>query len=370
MKQVEMTYVGMDVHKASISIALLLPGTTKPLEWQVGNDPDSNRLLARQLKRKSQGPILVCYEAGSCGFVLQRLLKEQGIHCQVIAPSLIPYRPGERIKTDRRDARKLAECLRAGLLREVVPPDEAEEAVRDLVRCREDAQQDRIRCRHRLTKMLLRRGFSYSGRAFSLGWRAWLKSLKLPLIDQQVLDDYLLAYDQVESRLKALTSQIEEVATKSPYQEKVKALRCFRGIDTLSAMILLAEIRQFSRFESPRQFMAYLGLVPSESSSGGKVHRGPLTKTGNGHVRRILVECAHQYHHRPAVGPTLRRRRQGQKAAVVAIADKAQVRLHRRFQHLALQRRLPYNKVITALARELCGFLWSVLYPLEVKAAA
>lgn len=370
MKQITTTYVGMDVHKDSISIALLLPEAKQPLEWRTSNNATIGRRLARQLKLKAKGDVLCCYEAGPCGYTLQRQLKEEGIPCQVVAPSLIPFKPGERVKTDRRDARKLVEYLCAGLLKEVLPPDEEEEAVRDLVRCREEAQKDRRRCGHRLVKFLLRRGFAHTGKAFTQMWRNWLSSVKLSPIEQQVLNDYLLAYDQVDARLKALSSQIEEVAKTPFYAEKVNALRCFRGIETLTAMTLLSEIRQFGRFESPRQLMAYLGLVPTESSSGNKTHRGSLTKTGNGHVRRVLVECAHQYRHRPTVGPTLRKRRQGQKTMVIAIADKAQVRLHRRFQYLALKRRLPYNKVIAALARELCGFLWSVLYPLEMKATA
>lgn len=367
----ETTFVGLDVHKSSIFVALLLPRSGKPVEWQLSNDSPSVGGLCRQLKKKAQGQLLVCYEAGPCGYVLQRQLQAQGIACQVIAPSLIPYKPGDKIKTDRRDARKLAECLRAGMLREVAPPDEQEESVRDLVRCREDAKEDLMRARQRLSKFLLRRGFAYGGNAWSRAWRRWVNALKLVhSAEQDVLGDYLLALDQVESRLKGLDEKMKTVSQEEPYRDKVGALRCFRGIETLTAMTLLVEIRQFFRFDSPRQLMAYLGLVPSEYSSGGRSFRGSITKTGNRHARRVLVECAHQYRHRPIVGPALKKRRQGQSPQAIAQADKAQVRLHHRFNYLSQKRQLPYNKAVTAVARELCGFLWAALYPLETKAAA
>jgi transposase len=357
------THVGLDVHKQSISVAMLLPGSTKATQWEMRNDPGEVRHLVRRLRREG-GEVLCAYEAGPCGYVLQRQLRREGVACQVVAASLIPRKPGERIKTDRRDARKLAELLRAGLLTEVRPPSEAEEAVRDLCRCREDARVDLMRARHRLAKMLLRQGLLYAeGRPWTAQHRTWLWALKLEhAAEQKVLEDYLLAVEQVSTRLATIETDLGELAEQEPYRERVGWLRCFRGIDTITAISLLAELHGFERFQKPRQLMAYLGLVPSESSSGASVHRGPITKTGNRHLRRLLTEAAHHARHRPGVGAALRRRREGQPAAVIALADRAQQRLHRRYSRLLLGRGLPRQKVVIACARELTGFLWAVLY--------
>ena len=360
------THVGLDVHKQSISVAMLLPGSAKALQWEMRNEPSEVRRLVRRLRREggSGGELLCAYEAGPCGYVLQRQLVSEGVACQVVAASLIPRKPGERIKTDRRDARKLAELLRAGLLTEVRPPSQAEEALRDLCRCREDACADLMRARHRLGKMLLRQGLRYvEGKPWTSQHRAWLWSLKLEhAAERMVLEDYLLAVEQVSTRLATLEAQLGEVAEQEPYRERVGWLRCFRGIDTITALSVLAELHGFERFQQPRQLMAYLGLVPSESSSGTSVHRGPITKTGNRHLRRLLTEAAHHSRHRPGVGAALRRRSAGQPAAVIALADRAQQRLHHRYSRLLLGRGLPRQKVVIACARELAGFLWAVLY--------
>jgi len=360
------THVGLDVHKQSISVAVLLPGSAKALQWEMRNEPGEVRRLVRRLRRDGGGgsELLCAYEAGPCGYVLQRQLVREGVACQVVAASLIPRKPGERIKTDRRDARKLAELLRAGLLTEVRPPSEAEEALRDLCRCREDARADLMRARHRLGKMLLRQGLRYvEGKPWTLQHRAWLWSLKLEhAAERMVLEDYLLAVEQVSTRLVTLEAQLGELAEQEPYRERVGWLRCFRGIDTITALSVLAELHGFERFQKPRQLMAYLGLVPSESSSGASVHRGPITKTGNRHLRRLLTEAAHHSRHRPGVGAALRRRRAGQPAAVIALADRAQQRLHHRYSRLLLGRGLPRQKVVIACARELAGFLWAVLF--------
>jgi transposase len=357
------TYVGLDVHKASISVALLATGAIKAVQWELPNEPSEVRKLVRKLRREGGEELLCAYEAGPCGYGLQRQLQGQGVSCQVVAPSLIPRKAGDRIKTDRRDARKLAELLRAGLLTEVRPPSEAEEALRDLCRCRDDARTDLLRARHRLSKMLLRRDLRYpGGRPWTRQHREWLWSLRLEhAAERAVLEDYLLAVDQIRARLAELEAQVVSLADQEPYRERVGWLRCFRGIDTVSAMILLAELHGFERFASPRRLMAYLGLVPSESSSGASVHRGGITKTGNRHLRRLLVEAAHHYRHRPGVGVALRRRRAGQPAAVIALADRAQQRLHRRYSRLVLGRGQPVAKAVVACARELTGFLWAVL---------
>jgi len=357
------TDVGLDVHKRDIVVTMLKPFTEEAKTWRIANEPRAVRRLARKLEREALGAIRAAYEAGPCGYVLKRQLEAEGIPCQVVAPSRIPTAPGDRIKTDRRDAKKLAEMLRAGLLTEVHPPTEQEESVRDLCRAREDAKQDLTRCRHRVTKFLLRKGLRYGqGRAWTQGHRRWLWSLELEhRAAQATLEDYLLGIQQVETRLRELDRVIAEIAHTEPYRDQVGWLRCFRGIDTLTAMIILSELHGFRRFRSARQLMAYLGLVPSEHSSGESIRRGGITKTGNGHVRRILVEAAWHYRHKPAVGATLRKRREGQPPHVIATADRAMQRLHRRYwRFLSLGK--PSQKATTAAARELVGFLWAILY--------
>ncbi len=243
------------------------------------------------------------------------------------------------------------------------PPNETEEALRDLMRAREDAKKDLLSARHRLSKMLLRNGLRFTQtRNWTLKHRAWLKRLRFDeRHSQQVFDNYLLAIEHVEERLKMLDAYIEEAAVEGPYAQQVGWLRCLRGVDTVTAMTILAELHDFRRFTHPRHLMAYLGLTPSEHSSGGRTKRGSITKAGNSHVRRVLVEAAWNYRHRPAVSALLRRRRQGQPSAVIAIADRAQVRLHRRYYRLKEGYRKPHNVVTVAIAREFVGFIWAVL---------
>ena len=375
MKQVS-TYVGLDVHKDEIVVSMLVGGGAEPVEWKARHDKRGVGRLIRRLEEGGLGEVECAYEAGPCGYALQRQLQGAGIGCQVVAPSLVPVKPGERIKTDRRDARKLAEHLRAGLLTEVHPPSEADEAVRDLCRCREAAKADLMRVRHRLSKMLLRRGRVYrEGRNWTKRHREWLgRQLFEHAADRAVFVDYLLAVEQLEERIVGLDEHLAEISVSDPYRDRVGWLRCFRGIDTVAAMTIVAELHDFARFQSPRQLMAYLGLVPSEHSSGQATHRGAITKSGNRHVRRMLVQVAWHYRHRPAVGAVLRKRRRGQPAAILALADRAQQRLHRRYHRLLLVRRKPHQKVIVAIARELVGFLWAALYgyprSLEAQAAS
>ncbi len=366
MSEHGITFVGMDAHKKAINVAMLLPGKREPVEWQVANEPAAIRRLAKRLSREAPGEVRCCYEAGPCGYVLQRELEAAGgVICEVIAPALIPIKPGERIKTDRRDARKLAVSLRADDLTAVHPPTPADEAVRDLCRCREDAREDLMRARHRLGKFLLRRGRVYTigKRAWGLLHRQWLKGLKLEhAADQVTFEDYLAAIEQLEERLRGLDQRLAALAEQHPYREPVGWLRCFRGIDTVTAIALVAELHDFRRFQTARALMAYLGLVPSENSSGERHRRGAITKAGNVHVRRLLIEAAWHYRHRPGVGAGLRRRRQGQPSAILTIADRAQHRLCRRFRHLT-ERSKPFNKAVVAVARELIGFVWAALYP-------
>jgi transposase len=286
----------------------------------------------------------------------------------VIAPALIPQKPGERVKTNRRDARKLVELGRAGLLTAVQPPTPEDEAVRDLARARDDAREDLQRCRHRLGKLLLRRGLHYAGRNWTRAHRAWVDRLTWThAAERSVVDDYLLAIDQTEARLLELDARLAEIAEHEPYRTPLGWLRCFRGIDTLTAMLILAELHDFRRFVSAPALMAYLGLVPSEDSSGEKHRRGRITRTGNALVRRLLVEVAWHYQHRPGVGIALARRRQGQPARVIAIADKAQQRLCRRFRKLTAEHK-PTPKIVVAIARELSGFVWAALQPVATPA--
>ena len=363
------TYVGLDTHKRSIHVALLGPDGTQIVEEVLPTDATSVQRWAKKVLRQAPGPVVCAYEAGPLGYVLQRQLGALGIQCHVVAPALIPVKPGERVKTDRRDARKLVGLLRAGLLTEVHPPSPQQEAVRDLCRAREDAKQDLQRCRHRLGKLLLRRGIIWTpGRsAWTRPHRAWLRTIRFEhSADQIVFDDYLLAVEQLETRIATLVAEIEAICQQAPYRESVAWLRCFRGIDTITAITVVAELHDLRRFRSPTDLMAYLGLVPSEQSSGDRRRRGAITKAGNGHVRRMLIEAAWHYRHRPFVGVTLRQRRQGQPARVIAIADRAQQRLCRRYRRLT-ERGKPTNKAVVAVARELAGFLWAALNEPKVE---
>jgi len=367
MKNV-ITYVGVDAHKKDLFVAMLVGSTATPVTWQLANEPNAVRRLVKKLEREAPGAVRVCYEAGPCGYALQRQMTTTRVECQVIAPALIPRKPGERIKTNRRDARKLAELHRAGLLTEVRPPTPEDEAVRDLCRARDDAREDLQRARHRLGKLLLRRGLHFSGRNWTKAHRAWIASVQwIHAPERVVVDDYLLAIDHLEARLIELDARLAEVAETAPYREHVAWLRCFRGIDTLTAMLILAELHAFRRFQSPRALMAYLGLVPGEDSSGEKHRRGRITRTGNTLVRRLLVEAAWHYQHRAGVGVALAKRRKGQPTRVIAIADKAQQRLCRRFRRLAEQHK-PAPKIAVAIARELAGFLWAALQPAPTTA--
>jgi transposase len=362
------TYVGIDAHKKDLFIAMLVGTDKTPVTWTVPNEPNAVRRLVRKLEREARGRVQACYEAGPCGYALQRRMTTARVSCQVIAPALVPRKPGDRVKTNRRDARKLAELLRAGLLTEVRPPTPEEEAVRDLCRARDDARADLQRCRHRLGKLLLRRGLHFSGRNWTRAHRQWVDGLTwVHEAERVVVEDYWLAIDQVEARLSELDARLMDIAQTELYREPVAWLRCFRGIDTLTAILILAELHDFRRFQSPRALMAYLGLVPGEDSTGEKHRRGRITRTGNALVRRLLVETAWHYQHRPAVGVALARRRKGQPARVIAVADKAQQRLCRRFRKLAAEHKPP-PKIAVAVARELAGFLWAALQPAPVPA--
>jgi transposase len=355
------TYVGIDAHARELRVALLRWDESQPSEWTLPNEARAIDRLRRRLEREAPGPIECCYEAGPTGYVLQRRLTAGRVQCRVIAPSLIPERVGDRIKTDRRDARKLARLLRAGLLTTIQPPSEDAEAIRDLIRARDDARVDLMRSRHRLSKLLLRRGHVYPGTPWTKRYWEWLPGLEWPhAAERQVVRDYELAIRHVEARLAELDRTISEIAVVPPYHAAVTALRCFRGIDTLIAITLLAELYDLRRFPHPRALMAFVGLVPSEHSSGDQHRRGRLTRTGNTLARRMLIQAAWQYTHPPRLAAALQRRRDGQPAAVLAIAIKAEQRLCHRYRRLCARQK-PKSLVIAAVARELVGFVWAMM---------
>jgi transposase len=353
-------FVGMDVHKETISVSVLESrGHEARPTVTIANRPSTVRQVFEKLRK--EGEVHAAYEAGCCGYVLHRDLTQLGVDCQVIAPSLIPVRPGDRVKTDRRDAEKLARLLRAGELTAIRVPTPAEESLRDLVRCREDAREDGRRDKHRVLKFLLRHGRIYDqGRHWTEAHWRWLRAQRFEQpMTHGVFLDYVARLDSTLSRVKQLDARIAEAAEQPAYKPRVARLRCLRGVDTLIAVTLVAEICDFNRFEHAQQFMAFVGLVPSERSSGGSTRRGSITKAGNGHVRKLLVEAAWAQRHPPRRSPTMKARWRGQPEPVVAHAYKAQERLHRRFLRLT-SRGKPSQVAIIAVARELCGFVWAI----------
>ncbi len=354
------THVAFDMHQDSITAAWLRPGATTPEVRTIPHEAKPFRRLVEQVLKL--GPARACYEAGPLGYEPQRQLAAWGLPCEVIAPSLIPRRPGVRIKTDKRDAKKLVGLYRAGELTAIRIPTPAEENARELVRCREACGEDALRALHRLRKFLLRHGLRCpAGRPGSQAWWRWVQALRLPDPPaQRTLDEYLLAATTARGRWKALDPEVATLATVEPWVRPVGWLRCFRGIDTLTAATLVLEVFDFRRFGTPRPFMSFVGLVPSEASSGVRPRRGSITKTGNAHLRRVLVEAAWHYQHRPGPSALIRARRAGQPPAVVAVGEQAEVRLHRRFARLVARGKLR-TVAATAVARELCGFLWAAM---------
>jgi transposase len=356
-------YVGMDVHKDSVMLAVLPADAREPaLVERLPNDPKRlQRFFARLAKG---GEVRACYEASGVGYVLHRALTAWGLACEIVAPSLIPTRPGVQRKHDRRDAIQLARLHRAGELVTIRIPTEAEERVRDLVRCREAFQKEILQSRHYILKFLARRGLVYrEGTAWKAGHFAWLRQLgasgALVGEDAVVFGEYLALLEYKLGRREALDRQIEALALTPAYRSAVARLRCLRGVDTHAAMVLACEIGDWSRFTTPRELMAYLGLVPRERSSGDQERRGGITKAGNSRCRHVLIQAAWAYRHPPALSAGLKLRQRGQPASVVAHAWKAQHRLHTLYRRLAYKRR-PQVAVV-AVARELVGFLWAVM---------
>jgi transposase len=354
------TIVAFDQHAATTVAAVLLPGQRTPALHTLTSDSPT---ILRFVQRLRVTPVQCCYEAGPCGFELQRALTGHDIPCEVIAPALIPRRAGDRVKTDRRDASQLAVLYRAGALTAIHIPSEQEEAARDLLRCREDIRVDLLRARHRLSKFLLRHGrrFTATKKAWTKRHAVWLQAQRWPIAAlEQTHRAYVRAVDEIVGRLHAVDTELRDLLTLEPLRARVERLRCFRGIDDLTALTIAAELGDARRFPSAPRVMAFTGLVPSEYSSGAKQARGRITKTGNAHLRRVLVESAWQYRHHPFLGRALRLRQRGAPAAVIEQAWHAQHRLHRRYRRLAARGKAKQH-IVTAVARELSGFLWAAL---------
>jgi transposase len=354
----------MDVHKDSITIAVLPAGAKTPTRIErLPNDPLKLKRFLDRLGR--EGELCACYEASGAGYVLHRALREWGYACDVIAPSLIPKRPGVQRKHDRRDASELARLYRAGELTPVRIPSEAEERVRDVVRCRETFQREILKSRHYILKFLARRGLVFrEGTNWCTPHLRWLQHLtteQSPLApaDRLVFREYHALLEYKLQRRDDLDREIARLAELPTLAPMVRRLQCFRGIALQGAMVLATEIVDWRRFERPTQLAAYLGLVSREDSSGDRERKGSLTKAGNSHCRHVLIQAAWSYHHRPAVSMDLKRRQTGQPPAVIAHAWKAQHRLHQRYNHLAYRKQRQI--AVVAVARELVGFLWAVM---------
>ena len=354
-------YVGMDVHKDSIVIALAGEGREQGETWQtIPYDGVKLRKVLKSLIKNGE-VLRVCYEAGPTGFGLCRSLRKAGIDCIVVAPSLVPSKSGDKVKTDRRDARKLAHFHRSGDLTEVHVPEEAVEAIRDLERARDDARCAERVARHQLSKFLLRNERRWDAKAWTKKHLDWIRKQTFVFPAQQrVLEDYLKMVEDLAERVERLTKHMAELVQKSTLAPLSQALQAFRGIAMVTAVTTAAETGgNLKRFQTPQQFMSYIGLVPSEDSTGKRRKQGAITRCGNSHLRRVLVEAAWHYRHAPRMSKELRRRNQGVAEGVRRIAWKAQKRLHERMYHLIHSGKC-IHKTVVAMARELAGFIWAV----------
>jgi transposase len=362
-------YVGLDVHRATIAVAIADEDQAPSSYGTIPNDPTAVRKLMTRLG----GPevrLHVAYEAGPTGYVLHRQLTSLGIECMVVAPSLIPIRSGDKVKTDRRDALKLARLLRSGDLTPVWVPDQEHEALRNLVRARAAAKVDELRAKHRLSKLLLGQGCRppVGVRNWSKRYFQWLRPLEFEqLADRVVFADYLAEVTSAAERIKRLEAALRQCAQTTRQAALITALQAFRGIGFLSAVTIVAEAGDLRRFRTAPQFMAYTGAVPTEASSGSKQHRGRITRTGNSALRHMLGEAAHHARHAPCLSDELKRRQKHVPQRVVDLAWQAQLRLHARYRHLCS--RIGPHKAIMAVAREQAGFVWAVGNALQEASA-
>lgn len=357
-------FVGLDVHAETIAVAVAEPDGEVRSLGTIPNRLESVRKLIGKLG--SVKDLRACYEAGPTGYVLYWQLTGLGVDCQVIAPTLVPVKAGERVKTDRRDALKLARCHRAGELTAVWVPDAAHEALRDLVRAREAAKKDQLRARHRLSKFLLRHGQRQPAgiKAWTKKHLEWIKSqvhFEQPALEV-TLNDYFHEIEHAAARITRLESALDDAIRRAPAAMRavIEALQALRGVAQLTAATIVSEIGNFSRFE-PRTLMGYSGLVASEHSSGNRIQRGSITKTGNAHLRRVIVEAAWAYQRRPWIGGCLQRRQRDLHLSeeVKEVAWKAQHRLHKRYSKLTAGGKSK-NQAVTAVGRELLGFIWDI----------
>jgi transposase len=359
----KLRFLGMDVHAETIAVAVAEPDGEVRSLGTIANREDSIRKFIRKLG--SPEHLRACYEAGPTGFVLYWQLTQLGVKCDVVAPSLVPKKPGDRVKTDRRDALKLARSHRSGDLTAVWVPDEASEALRDLVRAREAAKQDQLRARHRLTKFLLRTGqrAPLGVKAWTARYMEWVQKVRYTHPAQEAtMLDCMNEVEHMAARVTRLEKSIVEVIELAPaaMRELVRGLQALRGIAHISAVTIAVELGNITtRFEGARDLMGYSGAFPSEDSSGKRIRRGGITKSGNAHLRRIVVESAWSYRHLPRVGAKLRKRQQGLPAEITEIAWKAQTRLHKRYMALTARGK-DQRKTMTAVARELLGFIWAI----------
>jgi transposase len=356
------THVGLDVHAERIVIATLEGQSREPVVRDIPNDVKAIRRTFQRLAKDAY-ELRCCYEAGPCGFELHRQLTKMGIACEVIAPGLIPVRASDRVKTDRRDATKLARLFRAGELTSITVPTADQEAVRDLVRLADNIRKDLTAARSRLQHFLLRHGRSYrSGRGWTQKYWVWLRAQQFEReFERLTFENYVREVEHQQARRDEIHAELERVAASEPYAPSVAKLAALRGISPIGGVALIAEIGDFRRFESPRELMSFVGLVPREHSSGGSVRKGGITKTGNSLVRRVLVEAAWHHRHRPRFGPDARRHLlRGQAPEVVEYVTKAQTRLCRRYARL-VSRGKKSQVAVVAVARELCGFLWGLM---------
>lgn len=362
-------YIGLDVSKEKISVAIADTGRGKPRYFgEISNTPEAIRKMIKKLGTPGH-QLKVCYEAGPTGYGIYRFLMSLEVDCEVIAPSLIPQKPGERVKTDRRDALKLAQLHRAGELTSIYVPTEEDEILRDLVRAREDAKEDVLRAKQRLTKFLLRRDFHPPKgiKKWTYAYRKWLDRLTFESSTLQVVfAEYHQQLVEMEQRIQRLEKEIHIQAEEGFHAPMIKAIQTLRGVAAITATSLVAEIGSFRRFQSASQFMAYAGLVPSENSSGEIKRQGKITKTGNRHVRWLLVESAWSYRYKPVVKGKLKERQEGQLASITGISWKAQQRLHQKYYRL-LARGKVGGKAVTAVARELAGFVWAIGCEVELQ---
>jgi transposase len=366
-------FVGLDVHAETIAVAVAeKDGEVRSLGTIPNREQSIRKLVA---KLGGPGTWRACYEAGPTGYTLYWQLTKLGVECSVIAPTLVPVKAGDRVKTDRRDAERLAKSFRAGDLTPVWVPDAAHEALRDLVRAREAAKRDQLRARHRLGKFLLRQGRRPAERmtAWTQRHLDWIRrEVKFDQFAQRAtLEDYLEEVDHLGQRIARLEKAIDEAIEGAPATMKavVSALQALRGVAKMTAITIVAEVGQLSRFPKARQLMGYSGAVASEDSSGGRTSRGGITKTGNAHLRRVLVEAAWSQRFAPLLTRRLRERQEGLSAEVLEIAAKARHRLSARYRRL-LARGKSKQQVVTAIARELLGFVWAIGVEVERKAAA